>query len=166
MESGPECVAELERQLRKGMIQVGYRYLHDFISSLRLSLESRHPELAVSRSVYHGYLDMSYFAITDESLRLRKLKVAVVFNYDAFRFEIWLSAANKAVQEKFWKAFRKGGFDAYPVVDGLDGRDSILEQHIDDAEGFADPAGFMLRLEDSTIAFITEITGFLDRVKA
>lgn len=67
----------------------------------RACLESLQPEIRVSSSLYHGSLDMSCLAATTDVLETRRLKIAVVFDDEAFRFGIWLSAAYKALQKKW-----------------------------------------------------------------
>jgi hypothetical protein len=43
---------------------------------------------------------MTYFAVVPPSLKRRARKIAIVFNYEAFRFEAWLSATNRQLQRK------------------------------------------------------------------
>lgn len=163
MEEPAVVVEEFRRQLAKGMIQKGYRMVFDVLSLVRISLESKGAELSVSKNIYHGYLDMSYFAVTARSLDARKLKVAVVFNYGSFRFEIWLSAANKAIQKKYWTWFDTAGYSVHPRVPDIEGQDSILEKHLERDMDFNDPAALADMIAAETIGFIGDIEGFLER---
>ncbi|HOH08780.1 MAG TPA: hypothetical protein PLF89_14745 [bacterium] len=47
--------------------------------------------------MYQGYLDMTYFEFFPDKLKKCDLKLAIVFNYQAFRFEVWLAARNRQV---------------------------------------------------------------------
>ena len=86
-------------QLEKGSIQKAYLGLMEYMMGLRTHLKKKYPEHFVS-GFYQGYMDMSYFSFTPKSLKSRDLKIAIVFVFDTFRFEVWLGAKNKEVQEK------------------------------------------------------------------
>jgi hypothetical protein len=127
---------------------------------LRSHFKKKHPTYSVS-GLYQGYMDMSYFAVAPPFLKQRKLKIAIVFNYDAFRFEAWLAAANRPVQRQYWELFREGQWPDYRVVAPAAGVDSILE--CDLADGFA--AGDLDKLtagiETKVAQFIADVERFL-----
>lgn len=81
---------ELQGQLRNGAIQRAYRALLSYMMELRIRFKNKYPDSSVS-ALYQGYMDMTYFAVSPPSLKQRDLKIAIVFNYEAFRFEAWLS---------------------------------------------------------------------------
>ena len=93
-----ECMVEYKSQLAKGIIQQAYRGLMDYFSDLRTHFQKRFSETEVSGGVYFGYMDMTYFAVIPAFLKQRKLKIAIVFLHEAFRFEVWLSGYNRQVQ--------------------------------------------------------------------
>ena len=78
---------EYKKQLQKGVIQKAYKGLMEYIMDLRTHLQHKYPEYFVS-AIYYGYMDMTYFSFTSRTLKERKLKAAVVFIHDAFRFEV------------------------------------------------------------------------------
>ena len=88
MGSFNENMLEYRKQLEKGTIKEAYRGLMDYIMELRSYFEKKYPDYFVSGSVYFGYMDMTYFSFFPESLKLLKLKVAIVFVHDTFRFEV------------------------------------------------------------------------------
>lgn len=96
-----EVIKEYKVQLEIGVIQKAYRGLMEYIMSLRNHFTNNYPDNFVVGHVYVGYMDITYFPFTPESLKNRKLKIAVVFNHTACRFEVWLSGQNKQVQEKY-----------------------------------------------------------------
>ena len=105
MESFHEYVSEYRKQLEKGDVRKAYRGLMKYIMDLRTHFSKRYPNFTPG-NIYHGYMDMTYFPISPESLKSRKLKIAVVFNYDQFRFEVWLAGYNKQIQQKYWILFQ------------------------------------------------------------
>jgi len=72
---------------------------------LRTHFASKYGDPAVS-GLYKGYMDMTYFALFPPSLKRLDLKIAIVFNYEAFRFEAWLAARNRKVQRQYWDDFK------------------------------------------------------------
>ena len=79
-----EYIDEYKRLLKKGRIQKAYRGLMEYILGLKTYLSKKYPDYFASGSIYYGYMDMTYFSFTPESLKGRKLKIAIVFNYDDF----------------------------------------------------------------------------------
>jgi len=88
--------------------------------------------------VYYGYMDMTYFAFFPESFKQRNLKAAIVFNYDQFRFEVWLAGYNKQVQQKYWKLFKESNWNKYRLVSTTKDVDSITEHTLADKPDFRD----------------------------
>ena len=93
MPSIQEDMNEFRSQLRTGSIQKAYKTLLGTMLDLRIHFQNRYPGYSIS-GLYQGYMDMTYFAIVPPSLKLRSLKIAIVFNYEAFRFEAWLAGRN------------------------------------------------------------------------
>jgi hypothetical protein len=116
MKSLQENMIEFRKQLEKGAVQKAYQGLMQYMMSLKNHFNSKYPELSVSRSIYYGYMDMTYFSIIPKSMKDRELKIAIVFVYDSFRFEVWLSARNQKVLAKYWKIFTESGWNRYKIV--------------------------------------------------
>jgi hypothetical protein len=153
-------MAEYRSLLERGGIQKAYQGLMKFVMDLRTRLEKKYPDYSVS-GIYQGYMDMTYFAVVPESLKDRRLKIAIVFVYDTFRFEVWLAGANKRVQAEHWKKIRDSGWDKYRLVPTTKGADSIVEHVLADNPNFGDPAALMEQIERGTLEFIRDVEGFL-----
>jgi hypothetical protein len=161
MEQFPEYFAEYKRQMAKGDIQKAYRGLMEFILSLRSYFANNYPAYDVSGSIYHGYMDMTYFSFIPPELKLRKLKVAIVFVHENCRFEAWLAGYNKHIQARYWKEFKDRGWDKYSLVPALQGRDAIIEHTLVGDPDFRDLAGLTQEIEHEVLKFIEEIKCFL-----
>jgi hypothetical protein len=111
MKSLQENMIEYRKQLEKGAIQKAYQGLMEYMMSLKNHFRNKHPDYSVSGSIYYGYMDMTYFSVVPSSLKDRDLKIAIVFVYDSFRFEVWLSGRNQQVLAKYWKIFKESGWD-------------------------------------------------------
>jgi hypothetical protein len=160
MESLPESMKEYRTQLEKGVIQKAYRGLMQYIMDLRTHFANKYPDYIVS-GIYYGYMDMTYFAFFPESLKHRKLKIAVVFIHQAFRFEVWLAGYNKQVQSKYWKLLKESGWDKYHIVPNTIGVDAIIEHTLVDNPDFGSPDSLTEQIERSTLAFIADVESFL-----
>jgi len=161
MGSFQENMQEYRNQLEKGTLQEAYRSLMAYMMSLRTHFEKKYPEYFVS-GIYYGYMDMTYFACSPKSLKDRKLKIAIVFNHEAFRFEVWLAGNNKQVQSKYWKLIIESGWQKYHLVPTTKGADSIVEYIIVNNPDFSDLDQLTSRIETGTLKFIRDIESFLD----
>lgn len=156
-----ECMNEYKKQLEKGMIQEAYRGLMEYIMGLRTHFQNRHPDYAVSGSIYYGYMDMTYFSCFPKSLKQRGLKIAIVFLHDAFRFEVWLAGVNKQIQAKYWQLFKESGWNQYQLTPTTKGADSILEHILADKPDFRDLDALTVQIEMATVKFIQDVEDFL-----
>ena len=161
MDSLQESMQVFRKQLQEGTTQKAYRGLMEYIMNLKTSLKKKYPDYAVSSSLYAGYMDMTYFSFTPPSLKDRNLKIAIVFSYDTFRFEVWLGGYNKQVQEEYWKLFKQSDWKKYHLVPGTEGFDSILEYTLVDAPNFDEPDKMTKQIEGGTLQFIKDVEKFL-----
>jgi len=154
---------EYRKQLKKGAIKEAYRGLMDYIMELRSYFEKKYLDYFVSGSVYFGYMDMTYFSFFPESLKLLKLKEAIVFVHDTFRFEVWLAGYNKQVQTKYWKLFKEPNWNKYLIPPTTKGVDSIIEYTLVDNPDFNDLDILTKQIESGTLKFIKDIENFLSK---
>lgn len=152
---------EFRVQLQKGIIQQAYKGLMDYMWSLKSYFNGRHPEYSSTGTMYHGYMDMTYIPLFPESLKRRNLKIAIVFNFERFRFEVWLSATNKTVQAEYWKLFKESGWSKYLLINLGKGVDSILEHVLVQEPDFDDLDSLTATIERETIDFIENIEKFV-----
>ena len=161
METFQANILAFKEQLRKGAIQPAYQGLIAYILQLRTYFQKNHPDFSVARSIYPGYLDMTYFSIFPPFLKERQLKIALVFVYDPFRFEVWLAAKNKRIQEKFWRLFQDSDWRKHHLVPSTDGHDAILEHVLVEDPDFSDPESLTRQIDAGTLDFIRQVEGFL-----
>ena len=155
-----EDMEELREQLEKGSIQKAYKALLSYMMGLRTHFKQSYTGSDVS-GLYQGYMDMTYFALFPPSLKHRNLKIAIVFNYDAFRFEAWLAGSNRKVQRQYWELFRDSQWPEYRVVAPAKGIDSIVECALAEDFDFSDPDALTSKIETATAAFIDDMERFL-----
>ena len=163
MESFNQSMSEYKKQLGKGVIQEAYKGLMEYMMGLRTHFAKKYPDHFVSGSIYYGYMDITYFSFIPKSFKARKLKPAIVFNHDAFQFEIWLAAANKGVQSKYRKMIKESGWDKYQLMPTIKGFDSIIESVLVADPDFSDLAALTKGIESGVLKFIKDVEVFLSK---
>jgi hypothetical protein len=152
------------KQLELGKIQEAYKGLMTYLSALRNDFSVQYPQFEFPGSLYFGYMDMSYFSIVTPNLKPHKLKIAVVFLHQEFRFEAWLSGVNRQIQTDYWQKIKDSGWNKYPLVENIQGSDSILVQILVANPNFDDLPELNAKIEAGTIKFITEINDLLAQI--
>lgn len=158
-----EYMNDYRYQMEKGDIKKAYIGLMEYIKELRLYFKNTYPDYFISGNIYQGYMDMSYFSFFPESLKLRKLKVAIVFIHDTIRFEVWLAGYNKQVQSHYWKLFKASDWKKYRISTTTKGVDSIIEHILVENPDFSDLDTLKKQIERGTLKFITDIEDFLSK---
>ena len=153
---------EFRKQLRSGSIRKAYRALLDYMMDLRKRFQSRYPDYSVS-GLYQGCMDMTFFALVPPLLKRHGLKVAIVFNYESFRFEAWLAGRNRQVQREYWELFKDTRWREYRVVTPAVGVDSIVESDLAEGSDFRDPNTLTSTIEKKAAKFTDDMERFLSR---
>lgn len=161
MSSFKEAMQAYKKQLQDGQIIQAYQGLMSYFGVLRSHFQKEYPHIDVPGNIYYGYMDMTYFAIVPDFLKARKLKIAVVFPHETFRFEVWLAARNKQVQAKCWEAIQASGWNHYPLTPQGKGVDAILEHVLVEDPDFSDLPALTTRIETGVLDFIQNLEEFL-----
>jgi hypothetical protein len=150
-------MAEYRKQMEKGDIKHAYQGLMEYIMGLRTLFAKIYPDYVVSGSIYYGYMDMTYFSFFPKALKLRQLKVAIVFLHDTFKFEAWLAGSNKRIQTQYWKLFKDISRDGFRVPSTIEGVDSIVESVLVENPDFGDLNTLTKQIEKGTLRFIQDV---------
>ena len=157
MRTFQECMLEYNQPMRIGAIPQAYQGLMAFLLSLRNRFKQEHPELAAPGTFYQGVMDMSYFPLQSETLKGLGLKIAVVYLHEAGRFEAWLAAGNKQIQEHYWQLFTEQPQQNYRLVPSIKGYDSILESVLVEMPDFSDLGALGDQVISGTLAFARDV---------
>jgi hypothetical protein len=152
---------EYKKQLEKGDIIKAYQGLMEYFRDLRSHFKNEYPEYSVPSNIYYGYMDMTYFSIIPESLKQHKLKIAIVFEYDTFRFEVWLSGMNRNIQAKYWELIKESDWNKYHMASNPRSVDYIIDCILVDKPDFSDLGALTKQIEMGTLKFIKDVEGFL-----
>jgi hypothetical protein len=158
-----EDVEELHKQLKYGSIQRAYRTLLSFMMRLQRYFKNKYPDSFVS-SLYQGYMDMTYFAVSPLSFKKHDLKCAIVFNYESFCFEAWLAGKNRNINKQYWDLFKDQKMPSYRIVTPGKGVDSIVEYDLVQGLDLSDTDALTTYIEMQTNEFIKNIEVILSKV--
>jgi len=164
MASFQQYMNEYRKQLEKGDVKAAYRGLMVYIMGLRAHFKNKYPDYFIS-GLYQGYMDMTYFSFIPKSLKRQKLKIAIVFSHETFRFEVWLAGYNKQIQTKYWKLIKESNWNKYRIPSTTKGVDSILEHNLVENPDFSDLNALTNQIESGTLTFIKDVEGFLTEHK-
>ena len=160
MSSIQQDLQGFKNQLENGSLQRAYQGLIAYMNALRAHFAKTHGDSAVS-ALYQGFMDMTYFAVFTPALKARDLKIAVVFNYEPFRFEVWLAARNRKIQKQMWELFKDIHLEGYRIVKPAEGIDSIIECDLADEFDLSRPDELTARISQITSAFIEKMEKLL-----
>lgn len=156
-------IRELQKRLDEGAIQRAYKGVISYMSRLRTVFAGQRGESAVS-GLYQGYFDMTYFAVFPNELKARSLKIAIVFNYETFSFEVWLAARNRQVQGHYWKLLVNTCYKKHPLVEPTVGVDAIVQATLAADYSLEAEDNLTERIIEGVTAFEHDISAFLDKV--
>ncbi|MDY8136176.1 DUF7000 family protein [Aquimarina sp. 2201CG5-10] len=157
MKSFNEYIEIYQKQLEKGDIKEAYTRLMTYMRELKTHFATQYLDYNISNNVYQGVMDISYFSITSNALKNKKLKVAIIFNHNEIRFEAWLAGYNKQIQAKYWKIFKDTSFAKYRLTDDIKQHISILEHVLIDNPDFNNLETLTKEIERETLEFISQI---------
>ena len=156
----PEYLNIYRREVEKGDIQKAYKLLMASISTLKSNFEKKYPDFFISE-IYHGYMDMTYFSFTPQSIKNLKLKIAIVFIHNRFVFEVWLVGQNKQIQAEYWRIVKEKKWSRYQVPDSIEGIDYIMKNVLLENPNFGDLDNLSINIDAAAIRFIDDLEKFL-----
>lgn len=151
---------ELRKQLEAGSIQRAYEAILGYMSRLRSDFAAAGRGFGVS-GLYQGSFDMTYFALYPPSLRARDLKIAVVFDYASFTFQIWLAARNRALQRKYHALLAERGWSEHPLIEPARGVDAITVFEVAGGRELEDEEQLKAKIHGAVATFTSEVERFL-----
>ncbi len=99
-------VTAYKELLKNGDVQVAYAELVKFVQKLKTVFSKDLSDTYSVGNVFQGYMDYTYFYLSNDFLKDKKLKFGLVFNHKHVRFEAWLLGQTKDIQEKYWKLLK------------------------------------------------------------
>lgn len=154
-------VSIYKEQLEKGDILIAYNALVKFIMQLRVDFIKNHSNNYSFAGLLHGYMDYTYFYYSNDFLKNKKLKLGLVLNHTAMRFEIWLLGNTIPKQKEYWELLKTSKWnkdrEEMPSY-------SILEAVIENNPNFNNLSLLSKKIEDSFIKVSNEIIDTLTKL--
>lgn len=148
-----------KEQLNNGYIRAAYVTLTKYVAELKANF----PKEYTTSSVAFGYLDYTYFYFTNDFLKNRNLKFAMVLNHKKLQVELWLAGRNIKAQEKYWHIMKdtswNKGVERMPQYSILE---VVLEPHID----FSDKEKMTHNIIERSVSIALEIEEYLKSVSS
>lgn len=142
-------------------MQRAYVAIVSYMAGLRTHLAAAYEDWSIA-GLYQGYFDMTYFPVVTPALKARDLKLALVFDYTGFRFEVWLAARNRDVQRRYWELLAAHGWPAGSLVEPAVGVDAIVRADVCDGLGLDDTDSLTASFERVTLQLHDELLRFLE----
>lgn len=92
--------------LKSGDVQVAYAGLVKYVQKLKTVFSKDLSDTYSVGNVFQGYMDYTYFYLSNDFLKDKKLKLGLIFDHNHVRFEVWLLGQTKDVQEHYWKLLK------------------------------------------------------------
>ncbi|WKY46599.1 hypothetical protein Q5O24_09415 [Eubacteriaceae bacterium ES3] len=160
MKSINQLIKSYTLSLQNGEIKAAYKGILEFIGKLRVDLIRKYPAANIS-GIYHGYLDMSYFSVSTEELKESGLKIAIVYLHEKAVFEVWLSARNREIANKFKLLVTKDHEYEIEIFHEETNRDAIIESILLSELDFEDPTLMIAHIELGIEKFFASISSIL-----
>ena len=88
-----------------------------------------------------------------QAAKKQKLKIAIVFNHQKIRFEIWLAGQNKQIQKKYWEIFKGSDWNKYHIPSTINDGFSIVDNILVENPNFDDLEILTEQIETKTMEF-------------
>lgn len=99
-------VSTYKELLKAGEVQIAYEQLVKYVQTLKTRFSKELSEDFSVGNVFQGYMDYTYFYLTNDYLQSKKLKLGIIFNHKEANFEVWLLGQTKAHQQKYWNLLK------------------------------------------------------------
>ena len=149
--------------IREGQVPRAYQALLAYMQSLRSHFDKLLPDATISE-LYQGSMDATYFAISPPDFKRRDLKIAVVFNYETFHFELWLAGKNKQINRHYWEELKDLTLKDYLVIEPAKGISGFIVVHLLFDADFSDANRLTLEIESAIASFTVDMSRILVKI--
>ena len=156
-----DYVNAYKEQLKKGDIQQAYDGLVKYVMRLRTNLSKNLSGSYSFGNLFQGYMDYTYFYYSNDFLKKRKLKFALVLNHTSMQFEVWLLGQTSPIQEKYWQYFKTTKWNKDRATKP---KYSILETVLIEDPNFNDLDLLSQQIEDKLVIVSREIIDDIKKV--
>lgn len=146
-----------KEQLSNGFIQTAYIALTKYVAELK----GKFPQNYSTSNIGLGYLDYTYFYFTNDYVKNKNLKFALVLNHEKMQFELWLCARKADIQKRYWSLLKDSKWNKNVEVMP---KYSVLEVIIETQIDFNAKEKMTTNIIDSAVSTALEIENCLQTV--
>lgn len=146
--------------LNEGDVQIAYAGLVKYVQKLRTEFSRGFGNEYSIGNVFQGYMDYTYFYLSNDYLKSRKLKFGLVFNHAEASFEVWLLGQTKEVQKKYWELLKNSQWAKVPDMPQY----SVFEVTLLDRPDFSSLDELTIDLKEKYLAVSKDILVSLEKV--
>ena len=150
-----------QQLLQETDIQKAYKEVLAFIRKVQVYIKNTYPEFEVSKNLYEGYLDLSFFTFTTKKLKSKDFKIVIVFLHKEMKFEGWLSAKTKSTIANYNEKFSQYDISKYSLSSSNKKSIAILETTLVQFPNFDNNEELLSQIETNIIRFISDVEYFL-----
>ncbi|SDN80646.1 DUF7000 family protein [Acetanaerobacterium elongatum] len=156
-----KIIGDYTCHLQQGEIQTAYKGILELIGKLRANFIYNYPRYVIG-GIYQGYMEMTYFSLSTNPLRDEGIKFAIVYLHQKGAFEVWLSARNRDIAEKYESVLSSNSIDNSTVHHDNSNPNAIIKCTLTSTPDFEDPDSLIFTIEQGVEKFITTITNLFD----
>lgn len=160
MKSLNQHISDYTCHLQQGGIQLAYKGILEFIGKLRADFIKKYPQYDAS-GIYQGYMDMSYFSLSTQQFREKGIKIAIVYLHEKETFEVWLSARNREISNRYNSVFCAKNFNGITVFHDENNPDAIVESTLASSPNFEEQALLAETIEQGVEQFMKAVSDLL-----
>lgn len=155
-----DYVSAYKEMLKVGDVQIAYAELVKYVQKLRTEFSKDLANDYSIGNVLQGYMDYTYFYVTNDYLKSKELKLGLVLNHAEANFEIWLLGQTKDIQEKYWRLLKSTKWIKSPSMPKYSVFDVVLvkKPNFEKLDKLTD------ELKEQFLAVSSEIVSSLKRV--
>lgn len=149
-----DYVVAYKAQLEIGDIKEAYVGLVKYVTRLKTTFSKNLSKNYSFGNLFQGYMDYTYFYYSNDFLKKKKLKMALVLNHSTMQFEVWLLGQTAPIQEKYWEYFKSTKWNKDRITKP---QYSILETTIIANPNFNDLDKLSKHIQDKLVLATDEI---------
>lgn len=154
--------SDYEKQDKQCNNNLDYHQLINYMKELRAFFQKEYEMNFKLGNIYRGSSEYSYFSLTTEELKKRKLKFVIILNHQLMQFEICLSGQNKDIRKKYWKLFKGSDWNKYHIAESINNSLMIIDHIIVNNPDFNNPNQLTEQIDMESMKFINEIRDIIE----
>ena len=151
-----ESLQQFKKHSQDADFRAAYQGLLDFLRDTARAWEREQSDWTI-KPLYQGEFTISFIAVVSPGLADHGLKALLVFRYDCFRFQAWLTGRNRALQESAWNALKHHQWKDATLLQPSKDQPTILRTDLADGLELDQPARLQSKLKQGLFGFIQKI---------